>query len=216
MSLENAPLVFAPLLIQIAISYTLAKSHAKAPQIAFAATLACVNLPSVLGILYFRATGSEHGLFVEMWLICALILQLLFYYKVECGDSLTNVHYAAAFLVFMNEFTFTLGGWFGHSLLTIAACFLVVKILATTVLVEYPQWDAPVWKYIIISENLCLSMATLVYIWSATVMWPVPVALVLIPYAFPLENAKLASIDPQLGWGSVAPKVYVTEVGEDE
>lgn len=216
MSLENAPFVLAPLLIQTAISYTLSKTHEKAPQIAFTATLALVDVPIILGVVSLGIVGSEHRPFVEMWIICALIPQWLFYNKVECGDPLTPVHYVTAFFIFMTEFTFTLGGWFGHYILVIAACFLVVKTLAITALIIYPEWNARVWRVIVISENLFMSLVTIVSIWSTTFTWLVPVALVAIPYAFPLSNANLSSMDIQNGWVSLVPTVDVTKRNDDE
>jgi hypothetical protein len=216
MSLEIMRYVLTPVFIQISISYVLAKFTKSNAQIAFTLTLLLVNVPIIMAIIYFRIVNHSWCLFTETWLNCSMILQSLFYYNIERGSIFSNAQYATLLIIFMNEITYSLGNWFGHNIITASIAFFVIKILLTVFLGIFPKYEHPIWGSIIILENIIISCITLVYLWTATIIWFIPMFLVSIPFVYPTTNATISPSAPQQGWITIAPAVNIMLIKNEE
>ena len=148
MLFENIRYALAPLAVQLGAAYMLEKvfgvNHVAT---AFLGSLLFGLLPIYVIGLWFRLSGHADALFMETWFNCALIIQFVFFYRVEMGRVFAPYELAACLAIFLNEVTQYGGGWFGHHIVTITGLFLVLKTFGGVLETMHAPHAQKVWPH---------------------------------------------------------------------
>lgn len=219
LALNNFLYVLFPLLVQIAVSYIATKFTPAHSFVGYITSLSLINVPiSIAGMGYHLLGDAETSLFIDMWLNCSLILQSAFYFVFENGTPLVPAQWIGLLIVFMNEFTFYGGNWFGHQVITLTAMFFIIKVFVSVASKQFAEYEQKIWSGLIITEYVSMIAITLgaMFLGPTPVVWFVPGFLLAIPYAYPTENVLIPPSVQQKGLLSIAPAMRPIMIKNEE